>query len=251
MPKSSLWGGGWVQHPMLCAAGPQAGDEDLSPQPCRRRQTGSWLEADSCLLRWQEGLRPPDSSRPVERGSSLQCRGRNGSRPPAIQHQVWWRRRRLGDSRPSCCKPRRRPSQVRETLHSGRSPGSRLSRLRPLDRDGCAAGRLSPGLPAGSSSSSSWSQKQGGCSVPPPAAAAHRTPRRNSVLSSGYFELISANILHRNSSFFICWVHSVMSITSFSGFRISDLKVYYWDSGSSMYCVLRSDDLLHPICILK
>ena len=82
MPKSSLWGGGWVQHPMLCAAGPQAGDEDLSPQPCRRRQTGSWLEADSCPLRWQEGLRPPDASRPVERGQQPAVQGTEREQTP-------------------------------------------------------------------------------------------------------------------------------------------------------------------------
>lgn len=60
---------------MPCAAGPQAGDKDLSPQPCRRRQTGSWLEADSCPLRWREGLRPLDESRPVERGQQPAMQG--------------------------------------------------------------------------------------------------------------------------------------------------------------------------------
>ena len=53
---------------------------------------------------------------------------------------------------------------------------------------------------------------------------------QNVVLSSGYFELISANILYCNASFFMCWVHSVLSVTSSSGFGISAFKVYYWDS---------------------
>ena len=32
---------------MLCTAGPQAGDEDLSLQLCSRRRMGGWMEANS------------------------------------------------------------------------------------------------------------------------------------------------------------------------------------------------------------
>ena len=53
---------------------------------------------------------------------------------------------------------------------------------------------------------------------------------QNVVLSSGYFELVSANILYCNASFFMCWVRSVLSVTSSSGFGISAFKVYYWGS---------------------
>lgn len=219
---------------MPCAAGPQAGDEDLSPQPCRRRQTGSWLEVDSCLLRWQEGLRPLDESRPAEGGSSPSSAGDGtGADPLPSSIRCGGGGGGLGDGCPSCCKPRRRLSQVRETLCSGRSPGSGLSRLRPLDPRAETV-VLQGGSPQGSQLATplppSGAREQRGRSFPPPAAATHLTPKQNAVLSSGYFELISANILHRDSSFFICWVHSVMSITSFSGFRIFDLKVYYWDS---------------------
>ena len=111
------------------------------------------------------------------------------------------------------------------------SPGSGLSRLRALDPRAEAVvlqGAL-PALPAGSSSSSFSRTRR----AFPPTSCSCASPHQglqNAVLPPGHFELVSASILCCNASFFMCWVHSVLSVTSSSGFGISAFKVYYWDS---------------------
>ena len=147
---------------MLCAAGPQAGDKDLSPQPCRRRQTGSWLEADSYPLRWQEGLRPLDASSPVKRGQQPAVQGTG--REQTLCHpasgveaasEAW------GTAAPPAASPGggRARSGKHCTQDGLQAPGSHV--CVHLTRDGCVAGRLSAGLPAGSSPASFWSLKTG------------------------------------------------------------------------------------------
>ena len=77
-------------------------------------------------------------------------------------------------------------------------------------------------------------EAQGGRSFPPPAAAAHRAPRLADVVchrvTLSSFQLIFCTVIPP----FYASGHSVMSVTCSSGFGISDLKVYYWDSCSSV-----------------